>query len=138
MISLPINHKTIFIFDHCQYFSSPCGDKYEFDNASGASSSTATTSAGNKTRQQQQQQQQQAANKLGPLSKSLWTVNIESALEFARVVYDLFPDGQKLIRLISSKSDVPLNSWSLHEQSMDFVITHTTQHNTSNICVILF
>jgi len=33
---------------------------------------------------------------LAPIAKSLWTCNVEAALEYARVVYDLFP-ANKLV-----------------------------------------
>ena len=59
--------------------------------------------------------------KLNPLVKSLWTCNVESIIEFSRIVYDLFP-LDKLIRLMVTKVDMPLNSWSENEQGLEHVV----------------
>ena len=36
-------------------------------------------------------------NPVTPITKSLWTCNVEAALEYVRVIYDLFPTN-KLVR----------------------------------------
>jgi hypothetical protein len=105
MYNIPINHKTIFLFDHCNYFSNICGQTYEYDAPPKAKTVPSA---------------QHLNTKLNPLNKTLWTVNIESALEYSRIVYDLFPED-KLIRMMISKSENTLNSWNDQEQGLDHV-----------------
>ena len=31
MLNIPLNHKTIFLFDHSSHFNIPCGHTYDFD-----------------------------------------------------------------------------------------------------------
>jgi hypothetical protein len=31
MLNIPLNHKTIFLFDHTSHFNIPCGHTYDFD-----------------------------------------------------------------------------------------------------------
>ena len=102
-MNLSLNHKTIFLFDHSNFFASYCGQTFEYDVA-------------NKTKQTPAAQQK----KLEPLKKTLWTCCIEAVFEYARIVYDLFPEN-KLIRLLISKFDCPLNSWNENEQGLDHV-----------------
>jgi hypothetical protein len=108
MLNIPINHKTIFLFDHCNHFSNSCGQTYEYDVSKNSAKQNMATNMLN-------------MHKLNPLNKSLWTVNIEAALEFSRIVYDLFPED-KLIRMLISKSENTLNSWAEQEQGLDHVI----------------
>jgi len=105
MFNIPLNHKTVFLFDHCNFFANNCGQTFEFD-------------AINKSKHTQQAHQN--LNKFKPLSKSLWSCNIEATLEYARIVYDLFPEN-KLIRLVVTKLETPLNSWTESEQGLDHV-----------------
>lgn len=74
---LDTNHKTIFILDHTQYFSIPSENYIDLDclKSKGTSSYAPT------------------------LSKSLWTCSVEGAIEYSRIVWDLFPKG----KLVSSK-----------------------------------
>lgn len=102
MLNIPINHKTVFLFDHSNNFAINCGQTFEFDANKPKSSS----------------HQQQISHKLEPLNKSLWTCCIEAAFEYSRIVYDLFPEN-KLIRMIVTKLDIPLNSWNESEQSLE-------------------
>ena len=106
MLNIPLNHKTIFLFDHANCFSNNCGQTFEFDvpNKSKASN----------------QNQAQNIQKLNPLNKTLWSCIVESAFEFSRIVYDIFPEN-KLIRLIVSKLDQSLNNWNENEQGLDHV-----------------
>lgn len=115
-----MNHKTIFLFDHSAYFSNSCEQPIEFD-------------AAGKSKTQQPQQSHNALNsKLNPLYKSLWTCNIESVLEYSRIVYDLFPEN-KLIRLMVTKLDTPLNGWNESEQGLDHVTNSVVSDPKSNI-----
>jgi hypothetical protein len=72
----PSNHKTIFVLDHTPYFGISCECLIEFDF---------TKSRG------------PAFIPLAPISKSLWTCSVEAAIEYCRIVWDLFPQG-KLVR----------------------------------------
>ena len=109
MLNIPINHKTIFLFDHANYFSNSSGQTREFDMPM-------------KTKPNANPQ---IANiqKLNPLNTTLWTSVLESAFEFIRIVYDIFPEN-KLIRLIVSKRDKlesSLNTWLETDQGLDHV-----------------
>lgn len=117
MLKTPLNHKTIFVLDHSSHFASACEQPIEFD----AAVKPKTASAGGASQASAAQNQ-----KLNPLVKSLWTCNVESVLEYSRIVYDLFPQD-KLIRLMVTKVDVPLNSWSEEEQGLEHV-------NIYNMC----
>ena len=109
MLNIPLNHKTIFLFDHANYFSNSCGQTCEFDVANKSKAATNPQLA--------------SFQKFNPLNKSLWTSIVESAFEFIRIVYDIFPEN-KLIRIIVSKRDkvdYALNSWTDTEQGLDHV-----------------
>lgn len=107
MINIPLNHKTIFLFDNANFFASNCGQTFDFDVAS----TKAAKSNPN---------QSQSSLKLNPLNKSLWTCNVESALEYSRIVFDLFPEN-KLIAFVVTNYNFILNSWNESEQSLDHV-----------------
>jgi hypothetical protein len=106
MLNIPINHKTIFLFDHSNYFSNSSNSRIEFDVANKKPASSS---------------QQLNAQKLEPLNKTLWTCSIEAAFEYSRIVYDLFPEN-KLIRMVVTKVDCALNSWNNSDQGLDNVI----------------
>ena len=112
MIEIPLNHKTIFMFDNVSYFAQSCGQVIEFDNVSNkqnkAIGSSQTPSAANPSTTH--------------INKSMWTCNIESALEFSRIVYDLFPENEKLIRFIITRHEHTLNSWNEAEQTLEFLM----------------
>lgn len=74
---LDTNHKTIFILDHTQYFSIPSENYIDLDCLKTKGSSSYAP----------------------PLSKSLWTCSVEGAIEYSRIVWDLFPKG----KLVSHK-----------------------------------
>lgn len=102
-MNIPINHKTIFLFDHSNYFATYSNTTVEFDVANKNKSSSSNV------------------QKLEPLNKTLWTSSVESAIEFSRIVYDLFPEN-KLIRIAISKSDYAFpNNWNNGEQGLDSV-----------------
>ncbi|CAB0013908.1 unnamed protein product [Nesidiocoris tenuis] len=93
----PANHKTIFVIDHSPEFGAQRESVIEFDF--------------NKTRTP-------GFIPLAPVAKSCWTSSVECAIEYCRIVWDLFPTG-KLIRFIVSdhKAQV-LNSWNPSQQSV--------------------
>ncbi|CAF0765077.1 unnamed protein product [Brachionus calyciflorus] len=106
MVNTPLNHKTIILFDHSNFFSNNCGQTYEFDVTSKSKPSSHS---------------QNQSHKLSPLNKSLWTCAVEAALEFSRIVYDLFPEN-KLIRMITTKHDNAINSWHESEQGLEHLM----------------
>lgn len=75
----PSNHKTIFVLDHTPYFSIPCEALIEFDFSKSRGPGYIP---------------------LAPISKSLWTCSVEAAVEYCRIVWDLFPQG----KLVSTNS----------------------------------
>jgi hypothetical protein len=109
MLNIPINHKTVFLFDQSSYFANNCGQTFEFDANKPKSSSS------------HHQQQQSINQRLEPLNKSLWTCCIEAAFEYCRIVYDLFPES-KLIRFVATRFEIPLNSWNETEQGLEYVM----------------
>ncbi|XP_018326429.1 integrator complex subunit 13 isoform X2 [Agrilus planipennis] len=59
---------------------------------------------------------------LNPISKSLWTCSVESAIEYCRIVWDLFPQG-KLVRFIASDTVAHiLNTWSPTQQNLNHIM----------------
>jgi hypothetical protein len=106
-MNIPMNHKTIFLLDHCNYFSSYCGETFEFDII-------------NKPKLTAQNQTN--LNKFPPLQKTIWSCLVESIIEYSRIVYDLFPDN-KLLRLLVTKMDNSLNSWDPNEQGLDHLMS---------------
>ncbi|XP_071448707.1 integrator complex subunit 13 [Hetaerina americana] len=59
---------------------------------------------------------------LAPISKSLWTCCVEAAVEYCRIVWDIFPQG-KLIRFVVNDSAVQiLNSWSSQQQNLPYLL----------------
>uniref|UniRef100_A0A8C4QES6 Cell cycle regulator Mat89Bb n=1 Tax=Eptatretus burgeri TaxID=7764 RepID=A0A8C4QES6_EPTBU len=55
---------------------------------------------------------------LAPIAKSLWTCVVESAMEYCRILYDIFPT-KKLVRFLVSDSRARhLNRWNEEDQSL--------------------
>lgn len=73
----PFNHKTVFLLDHTPYFRTSCESIVEFDLSKIRGTGFIP---------------------LAPIHKSLWTCCVESATEYCRIVWDLFPNG-KLVSL---------------------------------------
>ena len=72
----PVSHKTVIVLDRCPYFAESSQQPVEFDML------VKSKIAG--------------VVPLAPITKSLWTCNVEAVLEYIRVLYDLFP-GSKLV-----------------------------------------
>jgi hypothetical protein len=109
----PANHKTIFVLDHTPFFGTNCESLIEFDF---------TKSRG------------PGFIPLAPIAKSLWTCSVEAAIEYCRIVWDLFPTG-KLVRDFS----VVLNGCSFKSVSSSitdmfyfkvrFIVSDTKSHS---------
>lgn len=74
------NHKTIFVLDHTPYFGISSDFPIDFD-----------TGAKNRG---------PGFVPLPPVCKSLWTCSVEAAVEYCRIVWDLFPEG-KLVSIFT-------------------------------------
>ncbi|XP_072397239.1 integrator complex subunit 13 [Diabrotica undecimpunctata] len=97
----PANHKTIFVLDHTPYFGISCENPIEFEFLK------------NRT---------PGFIPMNPISKSLWTSSVESAIEYCRIVWDLFPQG-KLVRFIASDTVAHiLNTWNPSQQSLNHIM----------------
>lgn len=97
----PTNHKTIFVLDHTPYFGISSDYPIDFDAS--------------KTRGP-------GYIPLSPVCKSLWTCSVEAAVEYCRVVWDLFPDG-KLVRFVVSDSAAHiLNTWAVTQQNLTHIL----------------
>ncbi|GFU07392.1 integrator complex subunit 13 [Nephila pilipes] len=106
-MAFPVSHKTIFVLDHGPNFLGSCHQNMEFDIFT-------------KTRQP-------GIIPLAPLSKSLWTCSVEAAIEYCRIVWDIFPT-EKLIRfIVSDTSSLTLNSWSQDQQNLNHLMAALAQ-----------
>lgn len=70
----PVTYKTVIVLDRSPYFQESSQQPVEFDML------VKTKVAG--------------VIPLAPITKSLWTCNVEAVLEYVRVVYDLFPSNK--------------------------------------------
>ncbi|GBP29731.1 Protein asunder [Eumeta japonica] len=98
----PTNHKTIFVLDHTPYFGISSENPIDFDVTKGPRGPGYVP--------------------LPPICKSLWTCSVEAAVEYCRIVWDLFPDG-KLVRFVVSDSAAHiLNSWIANQQNLNHIL----------------
>lgn len=97
----PANHKTTFVLDHTPYFGISCENPIEFEFLKSRTPGFIP---------------------MNPISKSLWTSSVESAIEYCRIVWDLFPQG-KLVRFIASDTVAHiLNTWSSAQQNLTHIM----------------
>ncbi|UYV79829.1 hypothetical protein LAZ67_18000851 [Cordylochernes scorpioides] len=73
-MTFPTSHKTVFVLDHSPDFLASCEQHMDFDIFT-------------KTRQP-------GVIPLAPISKSLWTCTLEAALEYCRIVWDIYPTSK--------------------------------------------
>ncbi|XP_014243883.1 integrator complex subunit 13 isoform X2 [Cimex lectularius] len=97
----PANHKTIFLLDHTPYFGGSCESVIEFDFTKSRSPGLIP---------------------LAPISKSLWTCSVEAAIEYCRIVWDLFPTGKLIRFIVSDNKAESLNSWSPSQQNLTHLL----------------
>lgn len=122
-MSFPNSHKTVFLLDRSSAFHESSKQPVDFDMFMKAKAPGLIP--------------------LAPISKSLWTCNVEAVLEYVRIVYDVFPFS-KLIQLIVSEGDaVSLNSWNQQEQNLQHLTgmlarlrPPNNDHLVSNDCTI--
>ncbi|XP_045771930.1 integrator complex subunit 13 [Maniola jurtina] len=97
----PTNHKTIFVLDHTPYFGISSDNPIDFDVSKSRGPGYVP---------------------LPPVCKSLWTCSVEAAVEYCRIVWDLFPEG-KLVRFVVSDSAAHiLNTWAVAQQNLTHVL----------------
>ncbi|CAH2106463.1 unnamed protein product [Euphydryas editha] len=97
----PTNHKTIFVLDHTPYFGISSDNPIDFDVSKSRGPGYVP---------------------LPPVCKSLWTCSVEAAVEYCRIVWDLFPEG-KLVRFVVSDSSAHiLNTWALTQQNLTHIL----------------
>ncbi|KAL1130634.1 hypothetical protein AAG570_011876 [Ranatra chinensis] len=97
----PANHKTIFLLDHTYLFNNDCESLIEFDF---------TKSRG------------PGFIPLKPIAKSLWTCSVEAAIEYCRIVWDLFPTGKLIRFIVSDNTAHSLNTWSPTQQNLPHLL----------------
>lgn len=89
--------RTLFILD-CSpsYRSTSCGEQFEVDK-----------------------HKQTVA-----ITKSLYTCLVEAVHEYSRIVWDLFPNGQRLLRFVCSEPSKThaVSGWALEEQNYDKLV----------------
>lgn len=101
-MSFPISHKTVVVLDESNYFlETSCDQTFEFDVI-------------NKSRQPS------GIIPLCPINKSLWTCSVEAIAEYCRIVWDIFPEGERLIRFVVCGTDSAndINDWNPEVQSL--------------------
>ncbi|XP_053271159.1 integrator complex subunit 13 [Pleuronectes platessa] len=92
-----VAHKTVFVVDHCPYMAESSRQQVECDVLT--------------------KSRAQGVIPLAPVSKSLWTCAVECSMEYARILYDVYPTD-KLINYIVSDSEFHiLNTWRQENQS---------------------
>ncbi|XP_041978062.1 protein asunder [Aricia agestis] len=97
----PTNHKTIFVLDHTPYFGISSDNPIDFDVSKSRGPGYVP---------------------LPPVCKSLWTCSVEAAVEYCRIVWDLFPEG-KLVRFVVSDSNAHLlNTWASTQQNLTHIL----------------
>jgi len=101
----PHSHKTVFVLDHGPYFALPC-HQVEFD----------VTRRGGP-----------GFIPLAPISKSVWTCAVEAVAEYCRIVWDIFPAQDKLVRVVVASPECnevqPLLGWGEEGQTSAAVMT---------------
>lgn len=99
MALFPASHKTVFVLDHGPYFALPC-HQVEFDVGRRGGPGFIP---------------------LASISKSVWTVAVEAVAEYCRIVWDIFPRGERLIRVVVGEGGGG-EGWEDQEQNMNSVM----------------
>jgi len=89
----PLSHKTIFIIDHSPAFGASSRQPIDYDIISRSGRANA------------------GLIPLAPINKSLWTCTVESIIEYARIVYDIYGVDHEIRLVVSDHEATVLNSW---------------------------
>ena len=79
-MTYPIEHKTVFVLDRGPTFGKPCNQSIECDTISKTKTPGIIPAA--------------------PIMKSLWTCNVETMIEYMRIVYDIFPSNRLVCNIL--------------------------------------
>lgn len=110
-MTYPIEHKTVFVLDRSPHFAKSCKESIEYDALSKVKAPGVIPAA--------------------PITKSLWTCNVETMVEYMRIVYDIFP-GTRLIQVVVGEQS--LNSWSNKEQNIQQVMLALGHVGPPSVC----
>lgn len=82
-MTFPVSHKTVFVLDHSPYFLESCRQQMEFDVFT--------------------QKRQPGIIPLAPITKSMWTCSVEGAVEYCRIVWDIYPKDRLVLNYVISR-----------------------------------
>ena len=107
-MAFPHSHKTVFVLDRFAAFALPC-QQLEYDVGRRGGLGTGCIP-------------------LAPISKSVWTVVVEAVAEYCRIVWDIFPPLDRLIRVVVADGGYcpevqPVLNWGPDTQSCAVVLT---------------
>lgn len=89
----PLAHKTVFVIDHSPAYGASSRQAIDYDIISRSGRVPA------------------GFIPLKPINKSLWTCTVESIIEYARIVYDIYGVDREIRLVISDHEATVLNSW---------------------------
>ncbi|XP_048741642.2 integrator complex subunit 13-like [Ostrea edulis] len=98
-MSYPVEHKTVFVLDKGPLFARSCKQSIEYDVMSKTKTPGIIPAA--------------------PITKSMWTCNVETMIEYMRIVFDIFP-CRRLIRVVVG--DETLSVWQQKDQNIQQVM----------------
>lgn len=96
----PISHKSVFVLDEAPSFvQTACQEELDFDAAC--------------------KSRPLGLPSMAPISKSLWTCAVEGVAEYCRIIWDLYPNGERLISFARCRPNKhALLSWTEDDQSL--------------------
>ncbi|XP_074646913.1 integrator complex subunit 13-like [Tubulanus polymorphus] len=103
----PHSHKTVIVLDHDPHLLTSSKQSTEFDVL--------------------QKGRAPGIIPLAPVTKTLWTANVEAAIEFARIIWDIYPCDKLIQFIVSDSKSSSLNSWAPNEQNLQQVLLNLAQ-----------
>ncbi|KAK2176786.1 hypothetical protein NP493_640g02004 [Ridgeia piscesae] len=97
-MSFPHSHKTVIVLDRSPHFLRSSKQNVEFDVFT--------------------KSRVPGIIPLAPIVKSLWTCNVEAAIEYCRIVYDIYPQNKLIQLVLSDTVATTVNSWEQQEQNI--------------------
>ncbi|XP_064633447.1 integrator complex subunit 13-like [Lineus longissimus] len=64
---------------------------------------------------------------LAPITKTMWTCNVEAALEYCRIIWDIYPEDKLIQVMVCDSSCTSLNTWQPTEQNSQQLLTGLAQ-----------
>ena len=109
-MAFPHSHKTVFVLDHGPYFAMPC-HQVEFDVARRGGPGFIPLAA---------------------ISKSVWTCAVEAVAEYCRIVWDIFPNQDRLLRVVVASPECnEVREYILQVKSQDGI--HIFNHSLLSV-----